>query len=301
MDVSPLVSIVIPTFNDGPVLSQAIDCSLNQTYKNIEIIIVDDGSSDNTEQILREKYSGRVIYVRQENKGPGSARNTGVRYSSGKYVQFLDADDLLDPDKIRIQVELLRDIPETALSYSDYVYCDMNDSTVTYGHRYICPRLQEENPFDDILMKWETGLSIPMHSFLFDTAIFKDHAISFDEKLLTNEDWDCWMDVFALKPEVVYVDKVLAFYRIRSGSRCSNRLKMRKGYLKAIHKQIVKNRLNDSVVEKLTIRKKQIKHLYRDVSLLARVMNKCPRIIRKLYREFVPWRLQKLLDVQQVP
>jgi glycosyltransferase involved in cell wall biosynthesis len=264
MQDTPLVSIVIPTYNNAPLVCEAIDCSLNQTYENKEIIVVDDGSTDHTGQLLEKKYKGRITYVRQENKGPGSARNTGIKYASGKYLQFLDADDLLAPDKISLQVEHLQKIPEKALSYCDYLRCDVEDIAVRYGRK--SPLLQNENPFDDIMMKWETEVSIPANCFLFDAAFFRDFGIAFDESLSANEDWECWMNIFALNPTVVFVDRVLAYYRIRRNSRCSNRLSMRNNYVMAIDKQIKKHRLNKEIVKKLNIRKKQIKYLYRDVN-----------------------------------
>jgi glycosyltransferase involved in cell wall biosynthesis len=294
MQGSPLVSIIIPTYNDGPIVCQAIDCALNQTYQNCQLIVVDDGSTDNTKEMLTQIYGDRIIYVRQENRGTGSARNTGIRIASGKYLQFLDADDLLEPDKISIQIDQLQTITDKALSYCDYAICDIDDSSVTY--KRISSVLQKENPFEDIMMKWETDLSIPVHSFLFDMVFFKECGIAFDESLPSNEDWECWMNIFALDPTVVFIDKVLAYYRVRKDSRCRNRLEMRKGYVSAINRQIQKNRLNNEVLEKLKIRRNQIKFRYRDVGQLMRFMGKCPPIIKKIYCEFVPWRVQRMFD-----
>ncbi len=294
MQDAPLVSIIIPTYNSGSLVCQAIDCSLNQTYRNCEIIVVDDGSTDGTEQLLKKKYTGRITYIYQKNKGAGGARNTGIKDATGKYLQFLDADDLLHPDKISMQVKQLQGISDKALSYCDYVRCDIDDLTVT--HNRTSPLLQNDSPVDDIMMKWETELSIPMHCFLFDTAIFKECGIAFDESLPSNEDWDCWMNVFALGPRVVFVDRVLAYYRIRNGSRCKDRLKMRRGYLRAINRQIQKNRSNRAIVEKLKTRKKQIRYLYRDVSPLMRIMELFPPVVKKTYLNNVRWGIQRLFD-----
>lgn len=296
MQESPLVSIIIPTYNNAPVVCQAIDCSLNQTYRNLEIIVVDDGSTDGTEQLLKSKYKDKITYVRQVNKGTGGARNTGITIASGKYLQFLDADDLLDLDKISIQISQLQNISGKALSYCDYVCRDMEDETVIYDH--ISPVLQDKKPFDDIMLKWETDLCIPVHCFIFDSGLFKEHGITFNESLSANEDWDCWMNVFALEPKVLFVDRVLAIYRVRRDSRCRDRTKMRKSYLTAIKKQIKKNSSNKEVVEKLNIRKKQIEYVYRDVSPLTNAIERCPTVIKKGYREIVPWRIrQKILQV----
>jgi glycosyltransferase involved in cell wall biosynthesis len=295
MNHSPLVSIIIPTYNDGHVICDAIDCSLNQTYNNLEIIVVDDGSIDGTDQLLKEKYGSRIKYIRQENKGPSAARNNGIRHASGEYLQFLDADDLIDLDKINIQIRELQNIPGSSLSYCDYVCCDENDITIVHEKR-ISPVLQREKPFDDIMMKWETELSIPMHCFIFDATFFKEHGLAFDESLPSNEDWECWMNIFAFHPTVVFIDRVLAYYRRRRDSRCGDRVKMRQGYLMAINKQMQKYKKNKEVFRKLNIRKKQIKYFYRDMSPVARMMDGCHPIIRNVCARLVPQRIKRIFD-----
>jgi len=291
---APLVSIIIPTYNNSPIVCQAIDCSLSQTYRNLEIIVVDDGSTDDTEALLREKYQEKIRYIRQNNRGTGGARNTGIRNANGKYLQFLDADDLLDHDKINIQVSQLRNTPGRALSYCDYSSRDIDDMAVTYER--ISPRLQDEKPFNDIMLKWETGLTIPVHCFVFDAALFRENSIAFDEKLQANEDWECWMNVFALEPKVVFVDRVLAYYRVRKDSRCRNRIKMRKSYLAAIDKQIHINRMNGEVLKHLHSRREQIEYLYRDAAFLNRLRKKCPPKLRNVWSKIVPWRVKRKIE-----
>jgi glycosyltransferase involved in cell wall biosynthesis len=113
VSVHPLVSIVIPTYNRAGVISRTIDNVLRQTYRNFELIIVDDGSTDNTLSVL-DRYSGRVRVVAQRNSGPAVARNHGARISSGEIIAFQDSDDLWSPTKIERQVALLetdRSIP----------------------------------------------------------------------------------------------------------------------------------------------------------------------------------------------
>ncbi len=294
MHETPLVSIIIPTYNDSAVITEAIDCSLNQTWENREIIVVDDGSTDGTEQLVKEKYGSRVTFVRQENKGAGAARNTGIRIASGKYLQFLDSDDLLDLEKVELQVGLLQSASGKALSYCDYT--PFQADRMASEPRHVSPLLHER-PFDEIMLKWETELSIPIHCFLFDAAFFKECGIAFDETLPTNEDWECWMNVFALETEVLFVDRVLAYYRVTGDSRCRDRVKMRQGWVSAIDKQIKRNRLHKDVVQKLKARKKEIKYEYRDASPFMRMMQKrCPPLLRRMYDEIVPWRVQRLFD-----
>lgn len=295
MNQYPLVSIIIPTYNDGHVVCEAIDCSLNQTYDHFEIIVVDDGSTDGTERLVKEKYGNRIKYIRQENKGLSNARNTGIRHASGKYLQFLDSDDLIDQNKISIQVKLLQNISGISLAYCDYIRSDIKDVKRIYDGR-MNPVLQKENPFDDIMTKWETELSIPPHCFMFDSALFREYGIAFDENLPNHEDWDCWMNIFALHPKVVFTDKPLANYRVRPSSMCTNLAKMRQGYLKAINKQLKKNRRNKDTVVKLKLRKKQIRYLYRDSGLLIQMMDRIHPNLKKRYMRRVPLRVQMILE-----
>ena len=107
-----LVSVIIPSYNHGNFLSRAIDSVLSQTYRNVEIIVVDDGSSDNTKQVA-ESFP-HVVYVYQHNQGLSAARNTGIDHSKGKYLLFLDADDWLSVDAIKKDLDILIEHPEAA-------------------------------------------------------------------------------------------------------------------------------------------------------------------------------------------
>jgi glycosyltransferase involved in cell wall biosynthesis len=101
----PLVSVIVPTYNSAKYIEEALNSIFNQTFRDFEIIVVDDGSTDNTRQIL-EKYAQQIKYVCQANGGPSSARNTGIRLANGKYIAFLDADDLWFPEKLEKQIAL---------------------------------------------------------------------------------------------------------------------------------------------------------------------------------------------------
>ena len=109
-----LVSVVIPTYNYGRFVRQAVDSALAQTYPHREVIVVDDGSTDDTKARL-EPYGGGIRYVYQENQGLSAARNAGIRSARGRYVALLDADDLWHPQKLERQVAYLASHPEVAL------------------------------------------------------------------------------------------------------------------------------------------------------------------------------------------
>ncbi|NLW36580.1 glycosyltransferase family 2 protein [Syntrophorhabdus aromaticivorans] len=106
MVANPLVSIIIPTYNYGLYLSRALESCLDQSYPSIEVIVVDDGSTDDTKHVV-ERYGSKVTYLYQENKGVSTARNTGLDRASGEFVTFLDSDDYLTHDSIKLRVNVL--------------------------------------------------------------------------------------------------------------------------------------------------------------------------------------------------
>lgn len=119
------VSVIIPYYNSRNTIIRALDSVLNQTYKDFEIIIVDDGSRDNTFQLvenyIREKNIISITkHIRQENKGPSAARNKGIRYSKGEYIAFLDSDDSWEKDKLKIQMEFIERHPNVEILGCDY-------------------------------------------------------------------------------------------------------------------------------------------------------------------------------------
>jgi glycosyltransferase involved in cell wall biosynthesis len=117
--VRPVVSVVIPAFNAARYLGEALDSVFGQTLTDLELVVVDDGSTDETPQVV-QGYGSRVRYVRQPNAGVASARNRGVAESSGRYVAFLDADDVWLPGKLERQLEALAARPSARVCHSDF-------------------------------------------------------------------------------------------------------------------------------------------------------------------------------------
>src|SRR5690349_2852214 len=116
-----LVSVVIPTFNRAYCIAQTIDSALAQTHENIEVLVVDDGSKDNTAELIAEKYKRepRVRYLPQKNQGVAAARNYGLSAARGEYIALLDSDDLWLPWKIAAQVRCLEALPEAGMVWTD--------------------------------------------------------------------------------------------------------------------------------------------------------------------------------------
>lgn len=132
-DSNPKVSVIIPTYNRGTVITRAIDSVLSQTYKNIEIVVIDDGSSDDTQTIISRRYAGKLIYKYQSNRGPSAARNSGLSLSSGAYINFLDSDDYFLAENIAPKVKVLNENPQVGWVFSDRYF--ISEAQGIYYHR----------------------------------------------------------------------------------------------------------------------------------------------------------------------
>jgi len=128
------VSVIIPTFNRASMVSRAIGSALSQTYRNIEVVVVDDGSSDDTRSVV-EAFGGHVRYFYQENAGVTAARNAAIRHARGEFLAFLDSDDAWAPWKLESQVAALRRFPEAGVVWSDMTALDRAGNVL--GNRYL--------------------------------------------------------------------------------------------------------------------------------------------------------------------
>ena len=238
--MKPLVSVIVPCYNQGRFLAEALDSIKSQTYTHWECVIINDGSTDETRAVAQRyvKQETRFRYVEQENRGLPGARNRGLHETSGDYIQFLDSDDVIGSAKFELQLALLASSNRLALAFCDHRYGAEDDIRRTIEHHpFYEPRFRMARPIEDIAARWETDLSIPIHCFLFDSRLFREHKIYFNERLPNHEDWDCWMRVFAIDPEVLCVPQVLAISRYHSISMSRNLRRMRRGFLRAIDLQ----------------------------------------------------------------
>jgi glycosyltransferase involved in cell wall biosynthesis len=128
------VSIILPTYNRAQLICEAIDSILNQTYQDFQIIVVDDGSTDNTAEVLKS-YIPKIRYIQQENKGPGDARNRGIEDAKGKYIAFLDSDDIWMDFKLEIQVDILERLTDVGFLFSDFRILKSNEENIPFGLR----------------------------------------------------------------------------------------------------------------------------------------------------------------------
>ena len=209
----PRVSIIMPTFNLAPFLPAAIDSALAQTYTDYEIVVADDGSTDETPAVLAA-YAGKIISVVQENRGVASARNLALARASGELIAYLDADDMWYPQKLERQVAHLDAHPEHGLVHSDTAIVD-GDGAILYR-----------------AFNRETGRPVPQGACLEDlmrwchiqplTVVERRRCVEltggFDERLRGVDDYFRWILLAMEGIRFGYLDEPLALYRWRAGN-----------------------------------------------------------------------------------
>lgn len=296
-NLNPCVSIIIPCFNQAPYIKEALDSVRAQTFDDWECIVVDDGSCDESANIINTiaNSDSRIIYTWQENSGLSSARNLGLSMSRGKYIQFLDGDDILFPDKLYKQIEIAQRLGGAPIIISDYLF--MNEAGVHYKQRICESSFLFEKPIYDIAWRWETELSIPVHAFLFHASLFRENDILFDTTLENHEDWDCWMSIFSLNPHVSILPEKLVIYRKLSNSMSSSALRNWRGFKKVINKHLLK--VSDKrLVEILKCKLARTDHFYRQ-SWRGRLEGFLDTSV--WFKRNCPWPIQKLLRNVSAP
>jgi len=203
----PETSVVITCYNYARYLDGCLRSVLDQTYQDYEIIVVDDGSTDGTPQIM-EQFSDvpNLRYIRQENRGQASAKNKGIQEAQGRFVSFLDADDLWERDKLARQVRLF-DNPAVGVVYSraHLIDQDGNPLTLHFGGQYLTPRSGRVSQwllFDNFI--WFSSSVVRKECF--------EKIGVFDETLSMGIDWDLWLKI-STQYEFDFVDEPLLAYR----------------------------------------------------------------------------------------
>ena len=216
----PLVSVIIPTYNREKYLSQALASVVNQTYKNIEIIVVDDGSRANYAAKICHDFNARLL--RKENGGLSSARNFGIKNASGKYIALLDDDDCFTATKIEKQVEVLENNPSVFCVHSAAdVIDDEGDKTgETIGASPNKAHKRSGYVFWNAIGTWVVKSPTP----LFRKEVFS--KILFDESIKVGEDLDFYWRLFYFF-KVFYIQESLALYRDNNDTNRLSKLKQK--------------------------------------------------------------------------
>lgn len=234
------ISVIIPCYNQGCFLREAVSSLQAQTHTNWEAIIVNDGSPDETDSIARalRDADSRVRYLaKPSNGGLSSARNAGLDLAKGQWIQFLDADDLLLPHKFEKQILASACHGKTTLTYCNYYLGKCDEPTLRVESWSPSLEFCMPRPLLDMATRWESELSIPIHSALFPAWLFRDERLRFDELLCNHEDWDMWIQVLTRIDKVFFLREELAIYRSCPNSMCTDRLRMWQGFSVAIQKQ----------------------------------------------------------------
>jgi hypothetical protein len=228
---APLVSVIIPAYRAAESIGATLDSVLAQTWQDYEVIVVNDGSPDSEElEKALEPYRDRIIYVRQENQGPGGARNTGILRARGAYVALLDSDDMWDPEHLAAQLAVLEADPSIDMVYADArITGDVPEAGRTVME--FCPSVGEVT-FERLVTRECTVhicVSVCRREILLRAGLF-------DPAFRGTEDIDMWMRIARLGGRIVYQRRVLGSYRRHAGSLSSDRVSMVEGFLAVLAK-----------------------------------------------------------------
>jgi glycosyltransferase involved in cell wall biosynthesis len=222
----PLVSVIIPIYNAKLFLVDAVETIKNQTWENIEIILVDDGSTDGSFEIAKSLESKKIIVLQQKNSGASAARNKGLATAKGEYIQFLDADDLLATDKIALQLAELIHNPN-AVSFGDCIHFfkgGPHAEDVFYGTHEGFDK--EETPIN-FIKKLYGGVEpilagmIEIHAWLCPKSVI-DAAGNWDEELTVDDDGEFFLRVVLAAAKVMYCPNAIVYYRKHEEASLSN-------------------------------------------------------------------------------
>ncbi|WP_158838007.1 glycosyltransferase family 2 protein [Polaribacter sp. L3A8] len=209
---TPLVSIIIPTYNSIAFLQQTVESTLNQSYTNIEVIVIDDGSTDNTQTLFDDFKRKGVQCYKVKNKGASNARNIGLSKAKGNYIQFLDSDDILHKDKIELQLKKMLQVnADLSFTYwanfskdiskhDDFRFIDINYSKICTGK--------------DVMVSYgiDNWFVIPVAWLVHKSLIEK--AGAWNVNITNNDDGEYFSRILYHSKKVICIDKILGYYRV---------------------------------------------------------------------------------------
>ena len=228
-DKKPLISVIVPVYNGAGFLVQSVNSVLNQTRQVAEIIIVDDGSTDDTKKVV-EQFGEKVIYHYQENAGPAAARNTGIKISTGTHLAFLDADDLWVKDKLLWQAAQFENTPGLEISLG-------------FTQRFLSHGVTPPPGFDP---EKDTGPQLVLHlgAGLFSKSVFGKIGL-FDEKMLFSEDIDWFLRSIESKRNISVLEKTVLKYRIHHSNLTHDTARNQHYLLRAFKASLDRRRKKD--------------------------------------------------------
>jgi glycosyltransferase involved in cell wall biosynthesis len=200
--VSPVVSVIIPTFNRWPLVGEAVESVLAQSYSDFELIVVDDGSTDETQKEL-EKFGSRLRFFAKAREGVAAARNFGVSRAAGRYIAFLDSDDLWRPKKLEMQTAFMEKNPAVQI-------CQTEEIWLRHGVR-VNPKSRHQKPSGDIFVRSLELCLVSPSAVMMTKELFSRFG-GFDERFPVCEDYDLWLRI-AVEHPVPLIPEALVIKR----------------------------------------------------------------------------------------
>jgi glycosyltransferase involved in cell wall biosynthesis len=227
MNGTPVISVIVPCYNHGRFLDEALQSVHGQTFPGWECFIIDDGSADDTKNIALSwcQKDERFKYIYKENGGLSSARNRGLKEVKGEYLQFLDADDMIAANKFEFSLQQGDDAGIIITGFNFTHEKNKQPTTPSFSLN------RSLFNFYSILTGWDEAFVIPIHSGLFKSSLFTN--IRFNETLRAKEDWLMWLQVYQSDFETVYIDQPLALYRTTGNSMSQDRALMNQNLILA--------------------------------------------------------------------
>lgn len=229
---TPTVDVIIPAYNISRHLPAALESVISQTFENWRIFLVDDGSTDNTDEVIapfKQRLGSRLTYLKRENGGIAAARNTGIRNSAGQYIAILDGDDVWLPNRLAMSIACLEDRPEAGLSYG-LITRIADDGSRLETFQGNSP-LAEGKLASQIYMR---TVELPCPTITFRRSCIEEVGL-FDESMRAVEDRDLWLRI-ALRSEIAFIPEVIALYRMSANSVSRNYDKQLQAQLRFIDK-----------------------------------------------------------------
>lgn len=241
MNYNPKVSVIIPVYGAERFIAKTLQSVINQTYSNIEILIIDDETRDKSIEICKQFTDERIKIISQKNRGLAGARNTGIRNAQGEYLAFIDADDLWRPDKLEKHVTHLNSNPNIGISFSRSLFIDENDNPLGI---YQMSKLSNITPLDF----WcrspiGNGSAGVFRRSVFDDIKFQANLYGtiedfyFDDNFRESEDVECWLRI-SIKTQwkIEGIAEDLTLYRIHAKGLSADINKMMESWYKLIEK-----------------------------------------------------------------
>jgi glycosyltransferase involved in cell wall biosynthesis len=240
----------MPVYNAAPYLQKSIQSLFNQTYTNWELIAVDDGSKDNSWEILQSFFDPRIKIIKRENGGQCAATNTGLQYISGDYVLFFDADDLMDENKLQVQVDALLREGDNTVAVGRWAFFKNSIQDAKFNEE---PVYYTGTSTEWLYRLWAYETMMPNHGYLIPRAVLEKAGKYYDEEIFLNIDFEYFTRIVLAADKIVYCPDAICYYRKGvPGAKTTNpklerRLSSLKSRTKAIGYYLAKEKSDRSI------------------------------------------------------